>query len=201
MKKNELAIILSKLKTFFKPRAELEQHQTPSNIASDILWIAYMNGHIKNKTIADFGCGNGILGIGALLLGAKKVYFVDKDKNAVELACDNLKSIKNNFKAVFLNENVDEFNENVDVVIENPPFGVQKEHADKVFLENAMRVSDIIYSLHKTESENFISSLAVDNSFDVKKLLDFDFPIKATQKYHIKKVHKFKVGLYLLTFS
>jgi ribosomal protein L11 methyltransferase len=40
--------------------------------------------------IADIGCGSGILSIGALLLGAKKVYAVDTDPLAVKSTAENL---------------------------------------------------------------------------------------------------------------
>jgi ribosomal protein L11 methyltransferase len=39
--------------------------------------------------LADIGCGSGILGIGAVLLGAEKVYGVDNDPLAVESARSN----------------------------------------------------------------------------------------------------------------
>ena len=35
-----------------------------------------MNNDIKDKTIADLGCGTGILGLGAAVLEAKKVYLI-----------------------------------------------------------------------------------------------------------------------------
>lgn len=38
---------------------------------------------LKDKVIIDYGCGSGILGIAALLLGAKQVYSVDIDPQAV----------------------------------------------------------------------------------------------------------------------
>lgn len=38
---------------------------------------------LAGKTVIDYGCGSGILGIGALLLGAKQVYAVDIDPQAV----------------------------------------------------------------------------------------------------------------------
>jgi len=41
--------------------------------------------------IADIGCGSGILSIGAILLGAKKVYAVDTDPLAVDAAISNRK--------------------------------------------------------------------------------------------------------------
>ena len=76
--KKQLAILLSKLQVFESPRAELEQYPLDGESASIILWTACQNKDIENKIMADLGCGTGILGLGALLLGAKKVYFIDK---------------------------------------------------------------------------------------------------------------------------
>lgn len=46
-------------------------------------------GDGSNGVIADIGCGSGILSIGAVLLGAKKVYAVDTDSLAVRSARSN----------------------------------------------------------------------------------------------------------------
>ena len=156
LNQNKLAIFLSKLKELEKTSVSLEQYQTNSDIAAKILWWAYMQNDIKNKVIADFGCGNGVFGIGCLLLDANRVYFIDKDEEAIKVAKENYKGLKN---GIFLNKDIKDFNEKVDVVIENPPFGVQKEHADREFLEQAFKISDIIYSFHKIESEKFINSI------------------------------------------
>ncbi|WP_026082523.1 50S ribosomal protein L11 methyltransferase [Mastigocladopsis repens] len=43
----------------------------------------------QNVEIADIGCGSGILSIGAVLLGAKKVYAVDIDPLAVKSTVEN----------------------------------------------------------------------------------------------------------------
>ncbi|MBW4465348.1 MAG: 50S ribosomal protein L11 methyltransferase [Pegethrix bostrychoides GSE-TBD4-15B] len=40
-------------------------------------------------TVADIGCGSGILSVGALMLGAKKAYAVDTDPLAVKAAAEN----------------------------------------------------------------------------------------------------------------
>lgn len=43
----------------------------------------------ENQTIADVGCGSGILSLGASLLGAKKVYAVDTDALAIKTCRSN----------------------------------------------------------------------------------------------------------------
>lgn len=44
-------------------------------------WLTAEN--LQNKVVIDYGCGSGILGIAALLLGARQVYAVDIDPQAV----------------------------------------------------------------------------------------------------------------------
>ena len=44
-------------------------------------WLGQTN--VKDKIVIDYGCGSGILGVAALLLGAKKVYATDIDPQAV----------------------------------------------------------------------------------------------------------------------
>ncbi|MFL2531828.1 MAG: 50S ribosomal protein L11 methyltransferase [Porticoccaceae bacterium] len=44
---------------------------------------------LEGKTVIDFGCGSGILGIAALLLGAEKVWAIDNDSQALLASRDN----------------------------------------------------------------------------------------------------------------
>ena len=44
-------------------------------------WLGKIN--VKDKVVIDYGCGSGILGVAALLLGAQKVYATDIDPQAV----------------------------------------------------------------------------------------------------------------------
>ena len=198
----DLAITLSKLQTFSKPSAALEQYATDSEFAAQFLWNAAMQGDIANKTLADFGCGTGVLGLGALLLGAKKVYFVDLDSEALALAKENLarlqKITRQTFAAEFELKPVESFSRRVDVILQNPPFGVQQEHADKVFLETAMKRADIIYTIHKVESASFITRLAEDHGFRITSFTKALFPLKRTQSFHTKMVYEVPVGLWRL---
>ncbi|MFM2431572.1 MAG: hypothetical protein RLZZ511_2785 [Cyanobacteriota bacterium] len=46
--------------------------------------------HPEQITIADIGCGSGVLGVGALLLGAKQIYAVDNDPLATTATQENI---------------------------------------------------------------------------------------------------------------
>lgn len=48
-----------------------------------------LSGDAKHQTIADIGCGSGILSLGSVLLGAKKVYAVDTDALATKTCRSN----------------------------------------------------------------------------------------------------------------
>ncbi len=54
------------------------------NHASTFLCLQWLAGlDLKDKVVIDYGCGSGILGVAALLLGAKYVYATDIDPQAV----------------------------------------------------------------------------------------------------------------------
>jgi len=203
MTKSKLAIILSKLRDFDEHILHLEQYSTPSEIAADIVWKAYMNSDVDGKTILDPACGPGYFGIGCLLLGAKKVYFVDIDEKAIDILKSNLNLIKLKYKdldekIVIKNTDIKNFNENVDTVMQNPPFGVKKMHADKIFLEKAFNISETIYSVHKIESKKFIESIAKDYNFKITGYWKYDFMLRKTQGFHKKQKCYIKVGCWRL---
>lgn len=199
--KKELALILSKIISFEKPNAKLEQYQTPSELAANILWDIHLKEKFTNKKIIDLGCGTGIFGIGALLLGAKEVTFIDIDKTALDLAEKNLRKIEGEYeigKNEFICSDVFTLKITGDIVLENPPFGVQTAHADKDFLESAMRIAPIIYSIHKIESKQFIEKIAKEKGYLVKNIIFYDFELPLTQSFHNKKKHAVKVGIWEL---
>jgi putative methylase len=195
--KKQLAIQLSKLRVFEKPKLSMEQYPTDSEIAADILWDAFMKGDLANKTIADLGAGTGILGIGALLLGAHHVYFVEKDLDAVMLLNQNLRILRNKNYTV-LSMDVSAFIEKVDTVFQNPPFGTKQAHADKPFMETAFRIATVVYSFHKTATDAFVRAIAGDFSFTVAETYHFVFPLRQTYSYHKKKLERIEVTCYRL---
>jgi len=193
--KAKLAIMLSKLKVFEDSGLALEQYPTDSEVAADVLWNAYMLGDIQDKTIADLGAGTGILGIGAILLGSKMVYFVEKDRKAISILKDNLKNVEIEIERYeIITKDVSLFSEKVDVVLENPPFGTKQKHSDRFFLVKAFETAAVVYSFHKTSTRDFIKRLAASNHFSITQILDFDFPLKRTQAFHKRRIHRIRVS-------
>jgi ribosomal protein L11 methyltransferase len=90
-----------------------------------ILCLQFLKRVIRPNvdTVVDFGCGSGILAIGALKLGASKAYGVDIDSVAVKSAIDNAKinDVDKQFTAVLgdgTEKNAQEPS-NVDVLVAN----------------------------------------------------------------------------------
>lgn len=195
--KKQLAIYLSRLQSFENPSYRLEQYPTDSEIAAEVLWFADQLRDIENKKIADLGCGTGVLGIGCLLFNPEHVYFVDIDERALKKLRNNLQLMElDNYEII--NSDITKFDKKVDVVIQNPPFGVKSEHADKLFLEKAFQISDVIYSFHKLTSEKFINAISKDNNFKITHFFKFEFPLKQTMSFHTSKIKKIEVGCWRL---
>ncbi len=196
--KASLAVALSKVKPFHKPAAMQEQYDTDSESAAAVLWAAHMQGDLKGKVIADLGCGTGILGIGCLLLGARKAYFVDSDREALRVAQENAESLGAAQRAEFILGHVAAVSLKCDVVVQNPPFGTKKEHADREFLLKAFSVADTIYSIHKASTDRFARAMAADHSFEVEKVLPLKLILRQTQSFHRKRIHRIEANCYRL---
>lgn len=195
----DLEIILSRLKTFEKPSFELEQYATPSHIAAEWIWQMAMRDEIKGKVILDAASGPGILGIGLLLMGAKKIFFVDKDETIMKVCKSNYTKIKEEYeigKAEFIVDDILQFNTKVDMVVQNPPFGTKEKHIDKLFLEKAFSVAKIVYSMHKLSTKKFVEAISKDFNFKITHFWQYDFPIKAQFDFHKKPVKRIEVGLW-----
>ena len=149
IRKLDLERFLSQMEPHPSPRASLEQYTASESVAATMVYLAaYMYGDIVGKRVLDLGCGTGRLALGCAFLGAESVIGIDIDRLAVRLAAEN--SAKLGFKANvgWIAGDVNAVTGRFDTVVQNPPFGVQKRGADRVFLEKALQVADAVYSLH-----------------------------------------------------
>ena len=81
-------------------------------------WLAKQT--LANKTVVDYGCGSGILGVTALLLGAKYAQGVDIDPQALTATHDNVQrnGLNSQHFDVYLPQDYQAV-QNVDIVIAN----------------------------------------------------------------------------------
>ncbi|HLC85060.1 MAG TPA: METTL5 family protein [Candidatus Nanoarchaeia archaeon] len=198
-----LAVALSKLKGFSDPKVSLEQYTTEPDVAADMLWNALMQGDIDGKKVADLGAGTGFLGIGALILGAAEVIFVESEGSALDITRVNLAWAQEAYgfagSARFIEADVKQFQEEVDTVVENPPFGTKVVHADKTFLETALHIAKKAYSLHKTTSESFVQAIARDHGAQVVLAGKYLYPLPATMAHHTQKRAFIEVSLFVFS--
>jgi len=193
--KSSLAIELSKLQTFNRPSQDTEQYATDAEAAATLLWAAYMNNDIAGREVADLGAGTGILGIGALMLGAKNVYLVEQDADAVEVLKENL-HYKN---ASIIQGDISVFSKPVDTVIQNPPFGTVKRHADRNFLLHAFKITAKVYSMHKTSTRGFLQGFAGRQGFAMAVLEHAKLPLKKTYAHHKSSIRRIDIDIALFS--
>jgi putative methylase len=218
IRKLDLELFLSKIKPHPSPQASLEQYTVSEAVAATMLYFAaYTHDDIIGKTVLDLGCGTGRLALGASLLGAQLAVGVDIDKAAVKLASENAEKagLKANIQWIVGDINV--ISGRFDVVLQNPPFGVQKRAADRKFLEKALEVGRTVYSLHKHPHTDrqlikklkanagsllqvsplpFIKKFVEDHNGAVEAVYAVLMTIPRMFDFHTKTKHDFVVDLY-----
>jgi len=191
MKLKQLESNLQQVEEFEKPKILLEQYMTRPHIAACMLHTMQATfDDIENKTVADLGCGCGMLSLGAVMLGAGHVTGFDIDMDALELFQQNI--------AEFEIDNVDIVNSDVknidcgerrkfDTVVMNPPFGTKHNKGlDMVFLRKGLDMADVVYSLHKTATRDHVVKKAKDWGVNIKVIAELRYDLPATYKHHKK---------------
>ncbi len=191
--KKGIEILLEKCGGYRNPKIELEQYITPSHIAAELLWLARLKGDIEGKTIYDLGCGTGRLAIGCALLGASSVKGIDIDPDALAIAREN--SDKFDLDIEWIMADVREIKGECDTVVQNPPFGVQRAQADRVFLDKALELGDVVYTMHKAETREFIVNRASERG-RVTDIAMVKFSLPHSYHFHRKEVRNIDVNIY-----
>ncbi|MDP2797178.1 MAG: METTL5 family protein [Methanoregula sp.] len=197
MKLKQLEMILQKAAGYTKPRPSLEQYMTPAPLAARLLYHALMKGDIEGKCVCDLGSGTGVLAIGAALLGAESVKGVEKDPNAVVVAQENAALF--GAEVEFIVADIQDKTlpgkiGNCDTVIMNPPFGAQKIHADRPFIDLAITIAPVVYSIFNAGSTPFVKAF-IRKRAEVAEQVGSAFAIKRTFAFHTRDVLEFEVEI------
>lgn len=199
MKLKNLEMALEKLDTFERPRADLEQYQTPAPVAARLLFHALMQGDIEGRSVLDLGCGTGVLACGAALLGAARVTGLDIDAGAIQVAEAN--AARCGVTATFITGDVNDLTHPLDgpfdTVIMNPPFGAQQKYADRPFIDRALREGTVIYGIFNRGSLPFIQSYC-EGRATIESVVAAAFPIKKTFAFHKERIREIPVEIVLL---
>ena len=195
MKLKNIISDLESLETFSSPKDYLEQYQTPASVAGEMIHYISNNYSIQNYSIADLGCGTGILGIAAALCGCKNVFLFDIDEEALEIAKNNVESLELNDNIQIIQTDVNQLrlckklNKYFDLVITNPPFGIRSENgADVEFLKTASYLcNNTIFSLHKFSTVNFLKKFYNKNGINDIKSFKIEYNLPKTYKFQKKK--------------
>jgi len=198
VKKKRLEILLEKIRPLREPNVELEQYRTPAAIASEILFSALMEGHVDGKNVLDLGCGSGIFTLGSAWLGANKVFGVDIDPDAIETVRQNIIETGVPGEIELYLSDVNDFHPDTtyNTCIMNPPFGAQKKGADRPFLEKAMELCTTIYSLHMSDTEDYIRKFAEKRSWGIVHANEYRFPIPHMYFFHTKATADIRVSCF-----
>lgn len=201
MKKRHLAILLSQLAPNPKPKLRWEGYNIDAESAAEMAYTAFMHGDIKGKRVVDLGCGSGILGIAAALLGAHQVLGIDLDERAIRTAVINAEKVGVNIDLII--GDIECVVGSFDTVLMNPPFGTWRRGADIKFLRKALEISSVIYSLHKhsTSVRLFLEDKMPKMGGKIDWRRKMILTLGRTYDFHRKKKYQVAADLYRITHS
>ncbi len=204
LNKKQLEMALELVPSHPSPKIRLEQYTIPSRTASEMLFIAAkLNNDIEDRYVIDLGCGTGRLAIGAALMNAKDVVGVDLDPVALNIAQKISNKISVKKKIQWVASDIDGVTGRFDTVLQNPPFGVRRKGADRVFIRKALEIGKVTYSLHKSGVRNrvFIKSLVSKHKATITDLYQMTLAIPHTFRFHSQRRYVVPVDLYRVVAS
>ncbi|MFW1735750.1 50S ribosomal protein L11 methyltransferase [Acinetobacter sp. ULE_I001] len=144
------------------------------NHASTFLCLQWLGKtDVKDKVVIDYGCGSGILGVAALLLGAKKVYATDIDPQAVLATKQNaeLNGVLENLYVGLPEEFNAEFkNQQADILVAN------------ILAGPLMSLAEEFSTLIKSEGEFALAGVIEEQVTDVSSIYSEFFDIVEVEK-------------------
>ena len=202
MRVRRLAMLLSGLVPHTCDSVELEQYSTDGNLAARWLTdIAAFGDLSEGCTVADLGAGNGVLGLGALAMGAGRAILVEADEAACDVAKSNAESMGfadsvELIQATLGSDPIDLCS--ADVVISNPPWGRQTPRADRPFLEAMIATATPTHLLHSAEATH-IQPLFEDAGWSTERYGEADFALPAVYSHHSRQRGRTRAAFWRLT--
>ena len=195
-------MLLSELEPHSSKSVELEQYATDGDLAArwlaDIAAFGDLSGGCK---VADLGAGNGVLGLGALTIGAGRAMLVETDQAACEVAKSNAESLgfADSAEVIQATLGLDPVDlSSADVIISNPPWGRQTPRADRPFLEAMIAATAPAHLLHSAESTH-IQPLFEDAGWSTERYGEADFALPAAYSHHSRQRGRTRVAFWRLT--
>jgi putative methylase len=203
MKRSELTRRLDGLAGFTGAKADLEQVATPAEEASELLFEALGRGDLFERSVLDLGTGTGRLAIGAAILGAHPVVGVDQDEGALTVAREN--GARSGVEVRWELRKLDEgpLGLSADTVVMNPPFGAQKAHADRPFLQAALEAlgsepGRAVYLFANAASQAFIQRWSIASRLRIEEHRRSSWPLPPTFPHHREARKRIEVDRWIL---
>ena len=201
MRVRRLAILLSGLEQTQSPLVELEQYSTDGDLAARWLTDISTFGDLhEGCTVADLGAGNGVLGLGAMALGAGRTVLIDSDQNACHTAQSNAEKMgfSDSVEVIHATIGTDSIQlDSPDVVISNPPWGRQSPKADRPFLDAILSTRASSHLMHSAEASH-IEPLFEEHGWFVERYGEADFPLPAAYSHHSRQRGKTRAAFWRL---
>ena len=194
LSKRQLEVQLGKLKIFVKPNLKLEQYPVSSETASELLYMAGFEHNDLDGRVIDVGTGTGRLAIGAALMGAREVVGVDVDERALAVARENAE--KTAVRVEWVQSEIERVRGEFDTAVMNPPYGTRTEHADTRFLEKALELAPVVYSIHKSSTREFLLQFVTKLGAQVDQVRSMKMAIPHLFEFHDKKRANVEIDLY-----
>jgi len=198
VRKHDLALALQQVNLHPTPKLHLEQYTIPADLAAEILFAAcYVHNDIQDKTVLDLGTGTGRLALGASILGARYVVGVDVDVSSLHVAYISTKSL--GVEVDFVLGEIGTLHGSIDTVLMNPPFGTRKPHADLRFLQCALQLANVIYTIHKSSTRRFLEHWLLDQGLSFERMMVTKMDIPRQFRFHRKPRRPVEVDVLRIT--
>ncbi|MFX0085475.1 MAG: METTL5 family protein [Candidatus Hodarchaeota archaeon] len=195
---NEITSFVNKIDGFISPKVHLEQYSLPSDLIALILVLSTKD--LIGNNIVDLGCGTGRFTLPIKKFLANNVLGVDIDLNAVKFIIESQKwtNLELNLLITaieFLESS--KWKKKYHTTITNPPFGTKRRKLDIVFLKQALKYSQTVLSIHKSNSRTreLIKKLGSQYNKELTILATVEFSLPPSLHFHRKRDYFIRVDV------